>query len=122
MRMHSGARLKTLVVGLLFLLRSGVTYKNLVLMPALPTLRESGVEMDMESWYGFYAAAGTPAAVVERLSQLLLEAVRNTEVRERVAQIGIEPSGLAGAELVRLMQSDYALWSRAIKLSGIQPQ
>ena len=80
------------------------------------------VEMDMESWYGFYAAAGTPAAVVDRLSQLLLEAVRNAEVRERMAQIGIEPSGLAGAELVRLMQADYALWSRAIKFSGIQPQ
>lgn len=93
-----------------------------VLMPALPTLRESGVEMDMESWYGFYAATGTPAAVVDRLSQLLLEAVRNAEVRERMAQIGIEPSGLAGAELVRLMQADYALWSRAIKFSGIQPQ
>jgi tripartite-type tricarboxylate transporter receptor subunit TctC len=53
---------------------------------------------------------------------LLLDAVRNAEVRERMAQIGIEPSGLAGAELVRLMQADYAVWSRAIKFSGIQPQ
>ena len=55
-------------------------------------------------------------------TQLLLEAVRNAEVRERMAQIGIEPSGVVGAELVRQMQADYALWTRAIKLSGIQPQ
>ena len=59
---------------------------------------------------------------MERLSQLLLESSRSAEVRERMAQIGIEPSGVVGAELVRQMQADYALWTRAIKLSGIQPQ
>jgi hypothetical protein len=58
MRMHSGARLKTLVVGLLFLLRSGVTYKNLVLMPALPEIAHClPHETRLEHYFGISSKA-----------------------------------------------------------------
>jgi tripartite-type tricarboxylate transporter receptor subunit TctC len=97
--------------------------KRSELLPNVPTIAESGFpQYEVNGWNGLLAPAGVPSPIVNRIQSELAKALKQAEVRERMAQIGIEPSGLAGAELVRLMQADYALWSRAIKFSGIQPQ
>ena len=92
------------------------------LLPNIPTLRESGIAIDMSSWFGFYAPAGTPAAVIEQIGRPLVEAARSTEVRERLAQVGIEAAGRPADEVARQMRADYEMWARAIKLAGLKPE
>lgn len=66
--------------------------KRWPMAPDLPTLEESGLpETDMMAVFGLLAPAGTPKAVVDKLSGALLEGLRTPEVRARINQIGAEP-------------------------------
>jgi tripartite-type tricarboxylate transporter receptor subunit TctC len=60
--------------------------------PELPTLEDSGLpETDMMAVFGLLAPAGTPKAIVDKLSGALLDGLRTPEVRARINQIGAEP-------------------------------
>ena len=66
--------------------------KRWPMAPDLPTLEESGLpETDMMAVFGLLAPAGTPKAVVDKLSGALLEGLRTPEMRARINQIGAEP-------------------------------
>ena len=63
--------------------------KRSPLFPDVPTLDEAGLKgFDADSWFGFYAPAGTPADVVNRLNQEINKALGTTAVRERIQAIG----------------------------------
>jgi tripartite-type tricarboxylate transporter receptor subunit TctC len=68
--------------------------KRAPFLPELPTLAEvgvSGMELDAMSWYGVFAPAKTPAAIVSRLQQQVHSAVREPAVGERLRAINVEP-------------------------------
>jgi tripartite-type tricarboxylate transporter receptor subunit TctC len=83
--------------------------KRWPMAPELPTLEESGLpETDMMAVFGLLAPAGTPKAVVDKISGALLEGLRTPEVRARINQIGAEPGDLSpegyGAYLLKQVQ------------------
>ena len=92
------------------------------LIPDVPTLTEVGYPVQTGGWFGFYAPAGTPADVMERIGRALVVASGAADVRERLTQSGIEPVGKMGAEVAEVMRTDYANWGRAIRLVKLQPQ
>ena len=62
-------------------------------LPDLPALSELGVkDFDISIWFGLYAPKGTPAAIIEKLSAALQQAVRDPEVKSRLNAIGTEPA------------------------------
>jgi tripartite-type tricarboxylate transporter receptor subunit TctC len=66
--------------------------KRWPMAPELPTLEEIGLpETDMMAVFGLLAPAGTPKAVIDKLSVALLEGLRTPDVRARINQIGAEP-------------------------------
>lgn len=66
--------------------------KRWPMAPELPTLEDSGLpETDMMAVFGLLAPAGTPKAVVDKLSGALLDGLRTPEMRARINQIGAEP-------------------------------
>lgn len=88
-------------------------------MPELPTLQESGVpEFDVASWYGIAAPAATPRPVVARLAAALLDAVEDTGIAARLAEIGAEPWPLGPEAYNAFMRAEVARWAPIVVASG----
>ena len=89
------------------------------LLPDLPTTKELGLpSVVMESWYGVFLPAGTPAPIRDRLEKALFAAVATPTVKERFAQLGMHGTlGHEGFE-ARLRQ-DFAQWPQTITKLGI---
>ena len=91
-------------------------------LPAVPTFREVGYELQATGWYGMFAPTGTPNEVVERLNKVIVAAVRAPEVRERLMAFGLQPTGTSVADFVTIQKSDSELWAPAVKASGFTPE
>lgn len=81
-----------------------------------PTIAESGVpNYAAEVWYGVFAPAGTPAAVVARLNEALRKAAQVEAVRRQIANEGLVLSISSPEELGRLARSEEARWKKLVK-------
>jgi len=97
--------------------------KRLAALPDVPTLSELGVTgVDVVQWYGLFAPAGTPAAVVSHLNQALNEVLADPDVVRRFESQGalVEP-GSPDALALR-MKSDLARWREVVRQAGIAPK
>jgi tripartite-type tricarboxylate transporter receptor subunit TctC len=88
--------------------------------PDVPTFREAGYDIEGTGWYGLFAPAATPAAIVARLSTAAIDAMRAATVRSRLESLGVEPTGLGPRELAAIMKRDYDRWGLVIKASGFK--
>ena len=90
-------------------------------MPQVPTVAEAGLSnFELESWVAIYAPAGTPPAVLGKLSADLKRAMEMPETRQRADAAGIEVRYLAPAETTRLLERETADWAKAIKAANIR--
>ena len=90
-------------------------------LPEVPTFKELGYNIEGAGWYAAYAPAKTPKEVVERLSRAIIEGIRAPDVREKLDNFGMEPTGYGPAELARIHRRDYEQWGPVIKASGFKP-
>jgi tripartite-type tricarboxylate transporter receptor subunit TctC len=89
--------------------------------PDVPTMEEAGLKgFDADTWFGFYAAAGTPAAVVTRLNTEINKILRSPAFVERMNAIGGVPSPMSPQEFAARAQSDSARFGALIKARNIQ--
>jgi tripartite-type tricarboxylate transporter receptor subunit TctC len=91
------------------------------LVPEVPTFRELGYDLEASAWYALFAPAGTPKDAIERYARAAIEVVRAPDVRQRLEQMGLEPTGLGPAELAKILRADYDRWGPVIKASGFKP-
>jgi tripartite-type tricarboxylate transporter receptor subunit TctC len=85
-------------------------------MPDLPTVAEAGVPgYAFTSWFGIFAPAGTPRAVIDRLNQEIVRIVRLPDIRERLLVMGVEPLGSTPDELGRHLASEIRQWSDIVQ-------
>jgi tripartite-type tricarboxylate transporter receptor subunit TctC len=87
----------------------------------VPTIAESLPGYAVESWYGLYAPAGTPAAVIDRLNAAARKAARSPEFARKVEQEGLVISAGDPAELDRYVRAEEARWRRIVRENGIKP-
>jgi tripartite-type tricarboxylate transporter receptor subunit TctC len=90
-------------------------------LPDIPTFKELGYDIEGGGWYAAYAPAATPPAVIDRLSKAIIAALNQPDVRQRLDNYGMEPTGLPPAELARIHRRDYGQWGPVIKASGFKP-
>ena len=93
---------------------------RLRLLPDVPTLRESGYDVEAPNWLAMWAPAGTPATVAERLRAVIIDALNNAEIRARIETLGFEVAGTTGEALARIQRADYERWGPIIKASGFK--
>lgn len=87
--------------------------------PEVPTVAEMGVPgYDFAPEIGVLAPAGTPAAVVQRLSAEIARASRQPEVVRRFAQLGIEAVGSTPAAYAAVIRASQEKYAKAVKISG----
>ena len=90
-------------------------------LPEVPTYEEAGMRgLVLEQWLGLFVAAGTAHAVTVRLAAEVSKALADPAVRERYAQLGLEPVGGTPADIQRQYREDYAKYGRLIKELGIR--
>ncbi len=91
-------------------------------VPDVPTIKETVLpNFDMESRIGFYAPAGTPQPIVERLAGEIGKVLALPAVKERLAQLGVDIRPLAGADFSAFTKSEVEKWTRFVHEAGIQP-
>ena len=99
------------------------TLKRSPLVPELPTIDEAGVKgYEMSFWFAAYVPAGTPAAVVTRLHDLLAEAAKGQAMQQYYSSTGTDPFITTPAELAKFQVAESEKWKTVIKKAGIEPE
>ena len=89
--------------------------------PDIPTMAEAGVaDMEVPVWTAFFAPAKTPRRLIERLQKEVARVVHTPEVKERFAQMGLEPVGSTPQELAKVVARDVAKYSAVAKAANIK--
>ena len=95
--------------------------KRSAVLPDLPTIAESGVPgYEMLNWLGFFAPAGTPLSVIDRLGSESIRIVRLPEVTARFHAQGAEPSALAREEFTAFVRSEVEKWGKVVAATGMK--
>jgi tripartite-type tricarboxylate transporter receptor subunit TctC len=94
--------------------------KRIAIAPEVPTLIEQGVQVVGGTWVALLAPAGTPKAIVDKLSGAAGAAMRRPEIKERLAQFGIEPVGSTSAEFTQFLKKEVAKWAKVIKDANVR--
>jgi tripartite-type tricarboxylate transporter receptor subunit TctC len=97
--------------------------KRSPITPELPTLAESGFpEFEAISWFGLLAPAGTPAAIVGKVHSDIVQIATHADLRERIAQLGLETSLNSPGQFAAVIKSDTEKWAKVIRAAGIKPE
>ena len=90
-----------------------------LVLPELPTVAESGFPgFQSTAWIGMVAPAGTPPAILDRLSRELVRIIRSDEVKTRMLRIYFQAVGTAPEGLAHLMREEVERWGKVIKQTG----
>lgn len=89
--------------------------KRSALLPAVPTLKEAGVEgVEVQQWYGLFAPAKTPKAVVEKLNKALNQVLADKEIEKRIEDHGADVETSTPEQLGALVKSELAKWKAVV--------
>jgi tripartite-type tricarboxylate transporter receptor subunit TctC len=92
-------------------------------LPEVPPLAEQGLKgFDISLWFGMWARAGTPGAVVQKLNAQVNRIVQGAEVREQFAKLGILPAPMKPEEFGRFVREQIVIYRGIVKEAGIPQQ
>jgi tripartite-type tricarboxylate transporter receptor subunit TctC len=94
--------------------------KRLQTAPEIPTLTETGVAVVGGTWVGWLAPAGTPRAVVEKLSAAIQTIGQRADMRERMVQMGNDPVAGSPAQFEKFLQDEVTKWGKVIKQANVK--
>src|SRR5215813_3201832 len=85
------------------------------LLPDLPTLKESGLDVEADAWNGLIAPAKTPEPIIAKIHDTVVAALGQPEIREKLATQFMEPIPTTPAQFRAKIEADLARWSPIIK-------
>ena len=111
----AGKRLRALAVG---------TAKRHADFPDVPTMAEAGFPGFEETapWVGLLAPAGTPKAIVNRLSDEMRKSLAKAQTIARLKTLGANTVGDTPDEFLKFLKKDHERWARVIKASGVKAE
>ena len=87
----------------------------------IPTLAQAGVAgYEANAWFGVFAPAGTPDAIIARLHAEIAKIVKVPDMRERFAALGAEPVASTPTEFATFYRNEVGKWAKVVKDSGAQ--
>ncbi len=95
-----------------------VNEKRLAALPNSPLIQDTVAGLAVTPWYGVFAPAGTPRAVVSQMQALIGQALEASDVKDKLANVGAEPYKLSGEQFMALIRSDLPRWAKAVKDSS----
>jgi tripartite-type tricarboxylate transporter receptor subunit TctC len=95
--------------------------KRLDALPELRTLEESGVSgVDITTWFGFFAPAGTPRNVINRLNSEAVKALSTDAVKRQLTALGDHPVGTSVDDFSAFVRSEHQRWVSVTNAAGIR--
>jgi tripartite-type tricarboxylate transporter receptor subunit TctC len=95
--------------------------KRSTVLPEVPTIMESGYpDYEAVEWWGMYAAAKTPAAIVTRLNAEIGKVLNLPDTRQRLADIGFDAAPTSVEQFDRFQRAEHAKWGKVARESGIR--
>ena len=92
-------------------------------LPEVPALAELGLQgFDISLWFGMWARAGTPPAVVQKLNAQINAIVQGPEVREQFAKLGIAPAPMKPEEFAKFVREQIVTYKAIVRDAGIPQQ
>jgi tripartite-type tricarboxylate transporter receptor subunit TctC len=91
-------------------------------LPDTPTLQEAGVAgFDVASWQAFYAPAGTPPAIVQRMNQELATIIATPEIKARMEGLGLEYQPNSPEQFAEFGRKELVKWAKIVKDGNVKP-
>lgn len=91
--------------------------------PDIPTIAESGVPgYEASIWFGLVAPAGTPSAIVNRLSNEVTQIVRSPAMRERFAPFALDLLGGTPDEFAAMIRNEIPKWGKVLQDAKVEPE
>ncbi len=83
--------------------------------PEIPTLTELGYPIDIDTWYGLLAPAGTPKDIIAKLNAEVNRILNSQDIKDRTRSQGIELGGSTPGEFAAFIKADIAKWGTVIR-------
>jgi tripartite-type tricarboxylate transporter receptor subunit TctC len=96
------------------------TAERSALLPGIPTLKESGIDVEADAWMGLIGPAGLPEAMVARIGRLVRDAITSPAVRSKLAAELMEPIPDTPADFRAHIAADIARWGPIIAAANIK--
>jgi tripartite-type tricarboxylate transporter receptor subunit TctC len=87
-------------------------------LPEVPTLKDNGVELAADAWYGMWLPSGSSKDFAARLSAAVVAALAKPEVKEKLLAIGLIPVGSSPEGLTQELAANTAFWQPIVKATG----
>jgi len=92
-------------------------------LPEVPTLAEAGIpNVEMTTWYGLFATAGTPRPTLDRLAAETAKVLKMPDVQKRLEGLGGDPGDLTPAQLAAMNKAEFDRFGKLIRDANIRIQ
>jgi tripartite-type tricarboxylate transporter receptor subunit TctC len=96
------------------------TAKRSPYLPDVPTLKESGVDVEADAWNGLIAPGGTPSPIIDKINSDVVAIIKSPVVRDKLAAQLMEPVGSTPEQFRALIDGEIARWAPVIKAANIK--
>jgi tripartite-type tricarboxylate transporter receptor subunit TctC len=86
----------------------------------VPTLKESGIDVDVSNWWALLAPAGTPDSIVQTLHKAANDSLNDPTVKDRFDKEGASPMPMTREEFARLMAEETVRWASVARETDIR--
>jgi tripartite-type tricarboxylate transporter receptor subunit TctC len=87
-------------------------------LPDVPTLKESGIDLVADSWYGMWLPAGAPPDFARQLSSAVVAVLAKPDVKDKLSAIGLIPAGTTPEGLTQELVANTAFWRPIVQATG----
>jgi tripartite-type tricarboxylate transporter receptor subunit TctC len=99
----------------------GLGKERMALLPDVPTMAESGLpDLQMITWNGLVAPAGTPDAIISRVNAAINDGLKMPQIRDALQKFSSEPIGGSPQEFAALVAAESKKWAEIVRLAGVK--
>jgi len=96
------------------------TAKRSAFLPDLPTLKESGIDVEADAWMGLIAPGEMPKPMIDKINKDVVAIIKRPEIRKKLAALLMEPVGSTPAQFRALINGEIARWAPIIKAANVK--
>jgi tripartite-type tricarboxylate transporter receptor subunit TctC len=110
---HKAGRLKIVAIS---------SSQRSLLAPDIPTLKESGIDVEVPGWFALYGPTGMSADLVKKYNQALLETLAPPAVKDRLNKMGMVSAVISPEETAQIQRKEHLMWGPLVKASSFTPE
>jgi tripartite-type tricarboxylate transporter receptor subunit TctC len=110
---HKAGRLKIVAIS---------SSQRSLLAPDIPTLKESGIDVEVPGWFALYGPAGMPTDLVKKYNQALLETLAPPAVKDRLNKMGMISAVISSEDTAQIQRKEHLMWGPLVKASSFTPE